>query len=452
MFRPGCSARLGQGGSIPRRVGVWLLAVGYGLLPPSVAAQNLLTNPHFSGNLTGWQATPGTSQTTYDATRSATADGTGSVGTIVHVDGFPGFADAFTPSQCLSGIVAGANYSFGGAVLAPSRQGGGGRGSLKLAWFASSDCNGDQLALGIAETSQRGPAAGDPADTWLAAQANAVAPSGANSVLFAMHGWSISGPTSDYQINFDDVFLVQAPAPPPQPNGLCSVDPTCSTGGQQRARDAGSGSCVGLSTCSELWMCPQGPVNRSCGSNGVLDCAFSADCGEAVSDCFQGICQTLNSCNDRVKFHGYSQTPDANQCSCAGNPPAAGGACGLPPPPPPSACTADGQTACLNGGRFKVQANFDAGSMGAGAAHVTSLTSDTAYLWFFSSTNAEAMIKVLDGCGLNGHYWVFAGGLTNVAVTLTITDTASHTQKTYQNPAGTPFAPIQDIAAFAVCP
>jgi hypothetical protein len=448
-FGPG-ARHLGWGGDIPRHVGPWLLAVGVGLLPPSVAAQNLLINPHFSGDLTGWLATPGSSQTIYDATRSATADGTGSVGTIVHVDGFPGFADAWTPSQCVSGIVAGANYGFGGAVLAPSGQGGGsGRGSLRLVWFASSDCS-DQVSLGTAETPRRGPATGDPADTWLAAQANAVAPSDANSAFFSMHGWSISGPSSDYQVDFDDAFLVQAPAPPPQPNGLCSVDPTCSTGGQQRARDAGSGSCVSVSTCSELWMCPQGPVNRSCGSNGVQDCAFSADCGEAVSDCFQGLCRTLGSCNDRVKFHGYSQTPDANQCSCAGNPPAAGGACG--PPPPPGACTADGQTACLNNGRFEVQASFDAGSMGAGAAHLASLSSDTAYLWFFSSTNAEAMLKVLDGCGVDGHYWVFVGGLTNVAVTITVTDTASHAQKIYQNPAGTPFAPIQDIAAFAACP
>lgn len=428
---------------------MWLLAVGGGLLPPSVAAQNLLVNPHFNGSLTGWQTTPGSSPATYDATRSATADGTGSEGTIVHIDGFPGFGDAFTPSQCVSGIVAGANYSFGGAVLAPSGQtSGGGRGSLLLVWFASSDCS-DPLKLGTAETPLRGPAVGDPADTWLAAQANALAPSGANGVLFSMHGWSISGPNSNYQVNFDDVFLVQAPAPPPQPNGLCSVDPTCSAGSQQLARDSGSGSCVGVSTCSELWMCPQGPLSRSCGSNGVQDCAFSADCGEAVADCFQGICRALSSCNDRVKFQGYSQTPDANQCSCAGNPPAAGGACG---PTSSPACTADGQTACLNGGRFKVQASFDAGSVGAGAAHLASLSGDTAYLWFFSSSNAEALLKVLDGCGVNGHYWVFVGGLTNVAVTITVTDTASHTQQIYQNPTGTPFAPIQDTAAFAACP
>jgi hypothetical protein len=443
------SRRRRQGRNCPLRIGICLLAAGAAFLPGHAAAQNLLANPHFSGNLDGWQATPGSSPATYDASRSATADGTGSEGTIVHVGNSPGFADAWSPSQCVSGVVAGANYSFGGAVLAPSGQGGGsGRGSLKLTWFASSNCS-DQTSLGTAETPQRGPSVGDSSDTWLATQGNAIAPTGANSALFAMHGWSISGPNSDYQINFDDVFQIQAPAPPQQPNGRCSVDSACAAAGQQRARDSGSGDCVAVSTCTELWMCPQGPTNRSCGSNGTQDCVFSPDCPEAVSDCFQGVCRAISTCNDRVKFNGYSQTPDANQCSCAGNPPAAGGACGSSAP---QACVADAQTACLNSGRFKVQATFDAGSRGAGAAQATNRSSDTADLWFFSSANVEAMLKVLNGCALNDHYWVFAGGLTNVAVTLTVTDTATHITKTYQNPANTAFAPIQDVTAFATCP
>lgn len=425
--------------------------MSWALLPAGLAAQNLLVNPHFSGNLAGWQISPGSSQATYDATRSATADATGSEGTIVHLDNFPGFGDGLTPYQCVSGIVAGSNYNFGGAILTASGQvqNGGGRGSLKLVWFASNDCS-DPASLGNAEAPSHGSSNGDPSDTWLTTQANAVAPTGASSVLFMLHGWSISGPNSDYQVNFDDVFLSQMAAPPPQANGLCSVDTSCSAGGLQRARDSGSGTCVALSTCTELWMCPTGPVNRSCGGNGAQDCLFSPGCGEAVADCAQDICRTLTTCNDRIKFHGYSQTPDANQCSCAGNPPAAGGACGSPPTPP--ACTADAQTACLSNGRFKVLATFDAGSIGAGPAHITELSSNTAVLWFFSSSNIEAVVKLLDGCGVNGHYWVFAGGLTNVKVTLAITDTTTQTEKTYQNPANTTFAPIQDVRAFATCP
>jgi hypothetical protein len=80
------------------------------------------------------------------------------------------------------------------------------------------------------------------------------------------------------------------------------------------------------------------------------------------------------------------------------------------------------------------------------------MTSDTGYLWFFSSANVEVVIKVIDGCGSNGHYWVFAGGLTNVAATITVTDTETGMAKTYTNLQNTAFLPIQDTSAFDTCP
>ncbi len=59
--------------------------------------------------------------------------------------------------------------------------------------------------------------------------------------------------------------------------------------------------------------------------------------------------------------------------------------------------------------------------------------------------------KVVTGCPVNNRYWVFAGGLTNVNVVMTVTDTQTGTVKTYVNPQGTAFQPIQDTNAFA-CP
>lgn len=115
-------------------------------------------------------------------------------------------------------------------------------------------------------------------------------------------------------------------------------------------------------------------------------------------------------------------------------------------------CAPSSSALCLNGGRFRVSARFDAGGGSSGAAQVVQLTPDTGYLWFFGSSNVEAVVKVLNGCGLGGHYWVFAGGLTNVKVVTTVTDTLKQVTRTYTNPANTKFQPIQDTSAFATCP
>ncbi len=79
------------------------------------------------------------------------------------------------------------------------------------------------------------------------------------------------------------------------------------------------------------------------------------------------------------------------------------------------------------------------------------LTGDTGYFWFFGSNNVELVVKVLDACGLSQKYWVFAGGLTNVNVVITVRDTRTGVVKTYTNPINTAFMPIQDTGAFATC-
>jgi hypothetical protein len=120
--------------------------------------------------------------------------------------------------------------------------------------------------------------------------------------------------------------------------------------------------------------------------------------------------------------------------------------------PPAQTCAASNTVLCLNGGRFKVEATYLTSQGQSGSAQVVELTGDTGYLWFFSPSNVEVVVKVLDGCAAGGHYWVFAGGLTNVAVTLKITDAATGAAQIYTNPQGKAFAPIQDTNAFADCP
>ena len=115
-------------------------------------------------------------------------------------------------------------------------------------------------------------------------------------------------------------------------------------------------------------------------------------------------------------------------------------------------CTPNATTLCLNNSRYRVTATFatTAGQSGNGMA--VPETTDTGMFWFFSANNIEVILKVVNGCALNSRYWVFAGGLTNVAVTITVTDTSNGTTRTYTNPQGVAFQPIQDTNAFATCP
>lgn len=79
------------------------------------------------------------------------------------------------------------------------------------------------------------------------------------------------------------------------------------------------------------------------------------------------------------------------------------------------------------------------------SAGVEPLSRDSAYFWFFGKENAELLVKVLDGRPVNGHVWVFFGGLTNLEYTLTVT--LDGETRTYHNPRGR-MASAADTQAF----
>jgi hypothetical protein len=125
---------------------------------------------------------------------------------------------------------------------------------------------------------------------------------------------------------------------------------------------------------------------------------------------------------------------------------------GWQPSSTPLPCVANDGTLCLNGGRFEVTASWTIPSGQSGSGHAVGLTSDSGYFWFFTASNVEIVVKVLQGCATNDRYWFFAGGLTNVRVRLTVRDSRNGATKQYTNPQATAFKPIQDIEAFATCP
>jgi CSLREA domain-containing protein len=115
-------------------------------------------------------------------------------------------------------------------------------------------------------------------------------------------------------------------------------------------------------------------------------------------------------------------------------------------------CQPDETTLCLGeGDRFRVTAHWAVRNE-AGDAYSIPLALDTGSFWFFNPANVELTLKVLDACAVNDRFWVFASGLTNVAVDITVEDTVTGRTWTHHNAAGAPFQPRLDTNALDVCP
>jgi hypothetical protein len=110
-------------------------------------------------------------------------------------------------------------------------------------------------------------------------------------------------------------------------------------------------------------------------------------------------------------------------------------------------CGADQDTLCLRDGRFRAEVSWRDHQGNTGVGQPVPLGDDTGTFWFFSSSNAELFVKILDGQGVNGRFWVFYGSLSDVEYTIRIEDTVTGQVRTYQNPSGN-MASHADVEAF----
>ena len=104
-------------------------------------------------------------------------------------------------------------------------------------------------------------------------------------------------------------------------------------------------------------------------------------------------------------------------------------------------CGGSEERLCVLDDRFSVEVEFvdpNAGTDAEQAAQVipSLTTGKTGFFWFFSSSNIELAVKVLDGRALNGKFWFLYGGLSDVEYTITVTDTVTGSVRTYRNEAG----------------
>lgn len=134
-----------------------------------------------------------------------------------------------------------------------------------------------------------------------------------------------------------------------------------------------------------------------------------------------------------------------------GRPRPAGSACDAGAVERSPGCQPGAETLCLGSGRFQVQVRWTAQGQ-TGAAGAVPLTADTGSFWFFDPANIELTLKVLDGCNLNGRFWVFLTGSTDVGVEVEVKDSITGRTWTHTHAAGTALQPRLDTDALEVCP
>ncbi|HXO19725.1 MAG TPA: hypothetical protein VOA87_07340 [Thermoanaerobaculia bacterium] len=105
-----------------------------------------------------------------------------------------------------------------------------------------------------------------------------------------------------------------------------------------------------------------------------------------------------------------------------------------------SSCVPSSIVACVQGGRYSIQITFP-------SAAIATSSSESAVFWFYSPTNWEVVAKVLNGCAINNHFWVFSAGATSSAYTLIIKDYVTGRSAAYNGA----FCPITDTGLAFPC-
>lgn len=121
-------------------------------------------------------------------------------------------------------------------------------------------------------------------------------------------------------------------------------------------------------------------------------------------------------------------------------------------PVTPAPCSVGSDRLCLNGGRFRVElVASDPRTEKSGPG--LSIPQDDLFGYFAlpaltgNASIPEVFVKVLDGRAVNGYFWVFLSGLTDVAFRVTVTDTVTGERRTYDKESGSACGAF-DVIAF----
>ncbi len=117
--------------------------------------------------------------------------------------------------------------------------------------------------------------------------------------------------------------------------------------------------------------------------------------------------------------------------------------------PPGGRCEADAETLCLRDSRFEVKMRWRNAAGESGAGRVANAgAKDSGLFYFFDPENWEVLIKVLDGCSVNGRMWVLGASTTDLWYRIDVKDTLMGDSRSYWNEPGQPAPAIVDTEAF----
>lgn len=448
----------------------------------AVRADNLLINAEFDAGLSGWQVD--FPEVHYSGADSGFSPDSGAM-QIDH----PAAATelAFRGRQCVA-VTGGLPYEAAvrAALLGPDHP----RGAVfvEVAWYVTEGCAGEALASErLAESDVR-------YWFWLLLQGGAIAPEGARSARVALGIEKLEAGDWTLQSLFDRVYFGALAESATAGNNLL-------TNGNF---DTGISSW--LHDQDVVWSSDDAGGNPASGSLEIRNDDDAPVGDEDAEQCFaltQGsydfhadfrlLGQTpLGTANVELKLYSQAGCPDAEQVDsrvlavgtareawtpllATGVQIPSGVASGklkletiktsvgtligrydrvsfATPNIAPGVCTPSANVLCLRGNRFQVTADWVTGLGTSGQGFAVKLTDDTGYFWFFDPANVETVVKVLDGCVVNDRFWVYSGGLTDLGITLTVSDSQSGADAVYQNVLGTPFVTITDVNALDACP
>jgi hypothetical protein len=172
-------------------------------LATAAGAANLVVNPDFDTDASGWTSFGAT--ISFDATMNQVGAPGSGAGLVTNPD--PGFNQGVV--QCIaSGLSGGTSYDLGSWVYFASGQAGTGNAGIFATFFDQANCTGTQISSLFVN-----PYLPPPSDTWTLLTVTGVAPAGSVSAWVYINVYN-SGNSGSISAEYDGVRFGPTPTTP----------------------------------------------------------------------------------------------------------------------------------------------------------------------------------------------------------------------------------------------